>query len=404
MIYPQTLARMPLGGLLGQLLKSLGPGRAGQLLITTPRGEHLLLKAEASGPRAHLHLLRPWRFLWRLGRDADLGFARSYIDGDWDSEDLDSLLQWGLDNETALQGPMSLRIGGLYARLRHALARNSRRGSQRNIRYHYDLGNDFYRLWLDKTLTYSSAVFENWQEPLEKAQERKYRRLLDLARTRADDRVLEIGCGWGGMALEAAQKGLRLDGVTLSPAQLEVARQRVAQARAQDRVQLHLRDYRDLEGRYDAIVSVEMFEAVGEAYWPSFFATLKRCLKPGGRAAIQTITIDEAQFAAYRANPEFIQLEVFPGGMLPSAERFAKAAREAGLEMESPAFYGRHYAETLRRWRQGFEARLTEVLEQGMDERFIRFWRYYLSYCERGFEEGRINLMQVALRHAGDTG
>jgi cyclopropane-fatty-acyl-phospholipid synthase len=284
-------------------------------------------------------------------------------------------------------------------RLRHLLRRNSRAGSARNIQAHYDLGNDFYRLWLDPGMTYSSACFEDAPaSDLAQAQQTKYRRMLELSGAKPGDSILEIGCGWGGFAEYAAGQGMRVHGVTLSHQQLAYARRRIAQAGLAGLASIELRDYRDLRGQYDAIVSIEMLEAVGEAYWAGYFRQLDALLKPGGRAAVQSIVIEEASFSHYRRGTDFIQQYIFPGGMLPSRERIAAQAQAQALQVERIETFAADYAETLRRWSRRFEANLEAVHRLGFDTEFIRLWRFYLAYCEAGFDEGRIDLLQVGLK------
>jgi len=282
-------------------------------------------------------------------------------------------------------------------RLQHRWRRNHRRGSRRNIAFHYDLGNDFYRLWLDPGMTYSAALFAEPGEPLEAAQGRKYQRVLDRLGARPRAHILEIGCGWGGFAEHAARQGFRVTGITLSREQLAFARKRIAAAGLEDRVELRLQDYRDVNERFDHVVSIEMFEAVGEQYWQTYFETVQRALKPGGRASLQVITIDAARYEAYQREADFIQKYVFPGGMLPSVPAFDAAAQAAGLVAHEREFYGRDYADTLRRWDASVCANRHGIAALGFDERFLRLWRYYLAYCEAGFRTGRIDLMQVAL-------
>jgi cyclopropane-fatty-acyl-phospholipid synthase len=277
------------------------------------------------------------------------------------------------------------------------MRRNSLRGSRRNIAFHYDLGNDFYRLWLDPSMTYSAALFDRPDESLEAAQERKYERMLAQLDASPGQHILEIGCGWGGFACHAASRGYRVTGLTLSREQLEYARKRVAQQGLSDRVELRLQDYRKLNERFDHIVSIEMFEAVGEAYWDTYFDTLRRSLKPGGRASLQVITIDEGRFESYRRRADFIQKYIFPGGMLPSVEAFTRHACANGLKLERLDMFGLDYARTLRRWDARVAARSGEIMAQGFDQRFINMWRYYLAYCEAGFRSDRIDLMQVTL-------
>jgi cyclopropane-fatty-acyl-phospholipid synthase len=327
--------------------------------------------------------------------------------GDWDSPDVTALLHCFAANQHALvevfDGSWLNRLGSL---LRHRRRANTKAGSRRNIEAHYDLGNDFYRLWLDPSMTYSAALFEPEREPerdaddLARAQANKYRRLLDLLDASPGQHVLEVGCGWGGFARTAAAAGLDVSGITLSREQLAWAEAAAAQTPDANRMAFRLQDYRDVTERFDHIVSIEMFEAVGEAYWPEYMAMLKRCLKPGGRAALQVITIADAEFDGYKASPDFIQHYIFPGGMLPTVGRFDSAAADAGLRVVERTFHGMDYARTLAAWRGRFEAALPAVRALGYDERFIRMWRYYLCYCEAGFRDGRIDVMQVAL--AGD--
>jgi cyclopropane-fatty-acyl-phospholipid synthase len=286
--------------------------------------------------------------------------------------------------------------------LRHRLRRNTRSGSRRNVHAHYDIGNAFYARWLDPSLTYSSAVFDgHFEASLEAAQHAKYQRIIDTLGLRAGMRILEIGCGWGGFALHAARQGIHVHGVTISLAQLEFALQRVHEQRLADRVKLELRDYRTLTGQYDGIVSIEMFEAVGERFWPTYFGILRDRLMPGARALVQTITIDDSHFAAYRATSDFIREYIFPGGMLPSPERFIAVAKRSRLAGQVTLAFGRDYAETLRRWRSAFETQLEAIRAQGFDETFVRTWRLYLAYCEAGFDEGRTDVMQFVLAPAG---
>ncbi len=355
------------------------------------------------GPAAAMRLHRPWRLAARLLARGDVGLAEGYMAGDWESPGLADLVTLLAFNEESFGRPGQGSTGArLLDRLQHALRRNDRRGSRRNIAFHYDLGNAFYHLWLDPGMTYSAAVFADPGEPLEVSQERKYAQVLARLGARPGERLLEIGCGWGGFAEYAASRGFHVTGVTLSREQLDYARQRIAAAGLADRVDLRLQDYRDLEGQFDHVVSIEMFEAVGEAYWPDFFATLQRCMRPGGRASLQVITLDAARFDTYRARADFIQKYIFPGGMLPSVPAFVAAATAAGLRVGEPAFHGADYAKTLERWDQAFMRARAEITRLGFDERFFRMWRYYLAYCEAGFRTGRIDLMQVALeRPAG---
>ena len=324
----------------------------------------------------------------------DIGFAEAYLDGQWDAPDLAGLLTLLAKNRDGLARAIYGNWRGLLAaRLRHLFNRNSRAGSRRNIMAHYDLGNDFYRAWLDGTMSYSAALFSTGAGTLEAAQGAKYRRILDHLQARPGERILEIGCGWGGFAAMATQRGLRPTGLTLSPAQLEWARQRVPEA------DLRLQDYRDIRDQYDHIVSIEMFEAVGERWWPTYFGTVARALRPGGRAMIQTITIRDDLFAAYRKGTDFIQQHIFPGGMLPSKGAFRQQAERQGLVVRDEFAFGPDYAHTLALWREAFEARWPRIAALGFDETFRRLWRFYLAYCEAGFRAGSIDVVQFELTH-----
>ena len=381
------------------VLAGLSQLRCGQLRVRAANGSARDYRGAGEGPTADLRIHDPARLVRRLTR-GDLGFAEAYMDGAWDTSDLATLLELGALNEDAL-GRL-LRMSGVVRALlglRHRLRGNTRRGSRRNIAYHYDLGNDFYRLWLDPSMTYSSALFEPGAETLEAAQQAKYRRLVGLLAPVPDDPVLEIGCGWGGFAIEAARStGCRVTGVTLSREQLAWARERVRREGLEDRVELRLQDYREVEGEFDRVASIEMFEAVGESFWPVFFRTVATRLKPGGRAAMQVITIDDEHFEGYRSTPDFIQRYIFPGGMLPSPSRFAGEVAAAGLEQAETAFFGAHYARTLACWEETVLRERPRITELGFDERFLRMWHYYLAYCQAGFRTGRVDLMQTVLR------
>ena len=347
--------------------------------------------------------LRNWRAVRRLLLGGDIGFARGYLAGDWDTPDLVALLLGFAANYDGLARRLpGLGLVGQAQALLHRRNRNTRAGSRRNILAHYDLGNAFYGAWLDGSMTYSSAVFDAPGESLEAAQRRKYERLARIAGVRKDSRVLEIGCGWGGFAEYAAgELGARVTAITLSPAQLAFAKERMARAGLSERVDIRLIDYRDVEGEFDSIVSIEMFEAVGEAYWPTFFDQVRRLLRPGGRAGLQVITIRDDLFEAYRRRPDFIQLDVFPGGMLPSQARLAQEVGRAGLRMAPiEARLGGDYADTLEAWRRRFDDGWPRIEQLGFDERFRRLWRYYLAYCEVGFRTGRTDVVHLAVARA----
>ncbi|MGD8931030.1 MAG: cyclopropane-fatty-acyl-phospholipid synthase family protein [Chromatiales bacterium] len=379
------------------LIASLERIAVGTLRLETPEGYELRF-GDGGEPQADLQL-KQWSALRHIFRYGDIGLAECYRDGLVKTSDLTQLIRLGIRNQTVLERAIHGNpLLGLGSRLRHLLRRNSRRGSARNIQAHYDLGNEFYRLWLDPSMTYSSACFDDRRgADLMQAQQVKYRRMLDLVGARPGDSILEIGCGWGGFAEYAASEGIRVHGVTLSHEQLAYARERIQQAGLQELACFELRDYRDLQGRYDHIVSIEMLEAVGEAYWAGYFRRIHELLRPGGRAALQSIVIDESHFARYRRSTDFIQQYIFPGGMLPSPARIVEQAQAQGLRVERIDSFGADYAETLRRWRWRFDANREAVLGLGFDSTFIRLWRFYLAYCEAGFEEGRIDLLQVGL-------
>ena len=347
-----------------------------------------------------------WNVFTRALQAGDIGFAEGYIAGEWDSPDLTALLTLLIANRDGLERVVyGSWWGSLLHRARHALNRNSRRGSAKNIHAHYDLGNEFYAQWLDPTMSYSSAWFEgDLSRPLADAQRAKVRRALEEAGVVRGSRVLEIGCGWGGLAEIAARDfEAHVTGVTLSREQLASARQRVAEAGLAGQCDLRLQDYRDLAaehaGRpFDAVVSIEMFEAVGREYWDSYFDTLRRCLKPGGRACIQSITIRDDLFDRYLRSTDFIQQYIFPGGLLPSVSHFEAQAQRFGFTVERKLAFGLDYAETLRRWRVAFVEREREVRTLGFDTRFMRIWHFYLAYCEAAFTLRNTDVVQFTLR------
>ena len=348
-----------------------------------------------------------WNVCARVLKSGDVGFAEGLLEGEWSSPDLPALIGYLLANrdevERLIHGSW---WGGMVNRLRHLFNRNSRAGSRRNIQAHYDLGNDFYRLWLDPTMSYSGAWFEgDHSRPLPEAQHAKVWRALAEAGVGPGSRVLEVGCGWGGLAeIAAVELQAQVTGVTLSVEQLAWAKARLAAAGVDTQCDLRLQDYRDLAAAgsadepYDAVVSIEMFEAVGREYWPGYFDMLHRCLKPGGLACVQSITIRDDLFDRYARSTDFIQQYIFPGGLLPSVAEFTRAAERAGLVVERRHAFGADYAETLRRWRAAFLQRLPEVQALGFDERFVRLWEFYLAYCEAAFEHGDTDVVQFTLR------
>jgi len=366
--------------------------RGGRLEIRLPDGASRLFGEGEHGVTLQVH---DEALFGQVLARGDIGLAEAYLDGAWDSSDVTGLLSLLASNRPVLKKAV---YGSwrklLAARVRHWLNGNSRAGSKRNIMAHYDLGNEFYKLWLDTSMSYSSALYRAVDDgDLETAQRAKYRRILRRLRADVGQSVLEIGCGWGGFAELAVGEGLQVTGLTLSPAQLAWAKQRVPAA------DLRLQDYRDTREQFDHVVSIEMFEAVGERWWPAYFRTVARALKPGGRAVIQSITIRDDLFAQYRRGTDFIQQYVFPGGMLPSPAAFRAAAARQGLVVRGEYAFGHDYAHTLAEWRHAFEANWPQIAELGFDEHFRRLWRLYLCYCEAGFLAGNIDVVQFELSH-----
>jgi len=380
-----------------RLLRQL---RVGTLDVQLPDGS-MAHFGSGGEPRAALSL-HDWSVCAAALKSGDIGFAERFIDGSWHSPDLVALLKVFIANRESFESVIyGTWWGRLAYRVRHLLNRNSRHGSRKNIHAHYDIGNPFYRLWLDETMNYSSALFEgDFERPTADAQLAKVRRALREVEIKPGDRLLEVGCGWGALAEAAAGEfGAHVTGVTLSTEQLEFATERLRRHGLAERSELRLQDYRDIADEpFDAIASIEMFEAVGREYWGSYFATLRARLKPGGRACIQTITIRDDLFERYTRSTDFIQQYIFPGGLLPSPEAFRGEARKAGLEVVNELAFGADYAETLRRWRVAFLARDPQVRKLGFDTRFMRIWEFYLAYCEAAFDTGNTNVMQFTLR------
>ncbi|MCM5679239.1 cyclopropane-fatty-acyl-phospholipid synthase family protein [Schlegelella sp. S2-27] len=382
-----------------QLMRRL---RHGTLDVQLPDGSSARF-GSGDAPCAAIRL-HGWGVCARALKAGDIGFAESYIDSEWTSPDLKALLDLFIMNREEFESVVYGSWWGraLY-RLRHLLNRNSRRQARKNIHAHYDLGNEFYRLWLDDTMSYSSAWFDGGlQQPMEGAQRAKNHRALTECNVQPGQRLLEIGCGWGGLAEMAAREfGAQVVGVTLSPEQLAYGRARLQQAGLASRVELRLQDYRDIDdGPYDAVCSIEMFEAVGREYWDGYFAMLRRQLKPGGRACLQTITIRDDLFERYVRSTDFIQQYIFPGGLLPSPSAFRQQARVAGLQVIEELDFGFDYAETLRRWRERFLSEDVRVRKLGFDTRFMRTWEFYLAYCEAAFAQRNTSVMQFTLLRA----
>lgn len=350
------------------------------------------------GPHADLVLRKPLAFLWLLFSQGELGFAKAYADGLIDTPCLHSLLKLGAANEQALASTLKGH-NWFYQRFlkRHQANHNSIENSRNNISAHYDLGNDFYQLWLDDTMSYSSALYSDNARDLVTGQEAKYQRILHELDLRQDESILEIGCGWGGFAEQAAHQGAQVTGITLSREQLSFAQKRMRQAGLDHRVNLSLTDYRHQQGQFDHIVSIEMFEAVGQEYWQDYFQQLHSLLKADGKAVLQIITIDEAYAEAYQNGVDFIQSYIFPGGLLPSKTQLAELAAAHGFRISNQLSFGQDYAHTLWQWRQAFDAQRPALEKLGYDARFQRIWHYYLDYCRVGFETERTDVVQLTL-------
>ena len=372
--------------------------RYGSLSFVMPSGRAFKVQGKEAGPEAVL-VIHDFRFVGRVMAGGDIGFGEGYIAKEWDSPNLSAVLQaftsnW--DHLTKLvQGNPLVSIFNFIG---HLLNGNSKQGSQRNIHAHYDLGNAFYSRWLDPSMTYSSAKFETPDQSLSAAQHNKYASLARSINLQADQSVLEIGCGWGGFAEFAAKEvGAKVTGITISQAQHDFAKKRLFEAGLADKADIQLIDYRDVKGAFDRVASIEMFEAVGEKYWPTYFNKIHDVLAPGGQAGLQIITIKDELFADYRSRADFIQKYIFPGGMLPSEKRLRQETDKAGLEWRNSARFGQNYADTLVQWSERFQGAWDEIKPLGFDERFRRLWQFYLSYCEAGFRTERTNVIQLGL-------
>ncbi|HEX7775620.1 MAG TPA: cyclopropane-fatty-acyl-phospholipid synthase family protein [Parvibaculum sp.] len=372
--------------------------RRGSLLVVLPDGRRLRFQGRETGENAVMEI-RDFALARRFFAGGDLGAAEAFLEGMWDSPNITAFLELFARNKEALQEKLrGLGVVRLAARLWHFARRNSKRGSKRNIEFHYDLGNGFYRRWLDGTMTYSSARFSHPGQDLSEAQINKYRSLAERIGLKPEHHLLEIGSGWGGFAEYAASEiGCRVTGITISKEQLAFARERMARKGLSDRVDIRYQDYRDVTEKFDRIASIEMFEAVGEEYWPAYFRKIRECLKPGGVAGLQIITIADYAFPAYRKSADFIQRYIFPGGMLPSPSALKEQVARAGLTWAGNLDFGLDYAETLKQWRQRFRAAWPEIQPLGFDERFRRMWEYYLAYCEAGFRAGQIDVTQLTI-------
>lgn len=381
-----------------QVFKMLQQMSAGRLDIILPDGRVFRSEGANPGPVAQVEIHDPDVFA-RLIREGELGFSDAYLEGDWSTPDLRSFMDLvHMGTETVYDDFTGKFIVQAYERLRFWLQSNNKKQARKNISYHYDLGNDFYGLWLDETMTYSSALFETGQESLEGAQTAKYASLVDEMGAKPGDHILEIGCGWGGFAEYAAkERGLRVTCLTISQEQLNFAKHRIEKAGLSEKVDFKFQDYRDERGQYDGIASIEMFEAVGEKYWPVYFETVRDRLKPGAQATLQIITVADRRWEIYKNGVDFIQKYIFPGGMLPSPSVLKAEIAQAGLSVVRSKEFGQSYDLTLRRWYETFNAKWDEVAAMGFDERFRRMWNYYLTACGAAFDTGNCDVTQITV-------
>ena len=377
----------------------VGKLNSGRVDFILPDGRRFRAEGSKPGPVAEVKINNPDVFA-RLVREGDLGFCDAYLDGWWTTPDLQAFMDFiHADNDDMYDGFPGMALVRAWEKARFWFQSNTKRQALKNISYHYDLGNDFYSLWLDDTMTYSSALFNTSQESLEKAQIAKYASMVDQMGVKPGDHVLEIGCGWGGFAEYAAkERGLKVTGLTISKEQLEYAQKRIKNKGLSDKVNLKLQDYRDETGVYDGVASIEMFEAVGEKYWPVYFDKIKQCLKPGKQATLQIITIQDARWEVYRKSVDFIQKYIFPGGMLPSPSVLRQEIHRAGLSVQHSIEFGKSYSQTLRRWFEVFNNKWDNISAMGFDDRFRRMWNFYLTSCAATFESGNCDVTQITLQ------
>jgi cyclopropane-fatty-acyl-phospholipid synthase len=377
----------------------MGKLNSGRVDFVLPDGRRFRAEGKSSGPVAEVTINNPEVFA-RLIREGDLGFSDAYLDGWWTTPDLQTFMDFiHADNDDMYDGFSGIAIVRAWEKARFWFQSNSKRQALKNISHHYDLGNDFYSLWLDDTMTYSSALFNTGQESLENAQIAKYASMIDHMGVKPGDHVLEIGCGWGGFAEYAAkERGLKVTGLTISKEQLLYARKRIKNNGLEDKVDLKLQDYRDETGVYDGVASIEMFEAVGQKYWPIYFETIKHCLKPGKQATLQIITVHDARWDVYRKSVDFIQKYIFPGGMLPSPTVLRQEVTKAGLRVHHSIEFGKSYSKTLRRWFDVFNDQWDTINDMGFDDRFRRMWNFYLTSCAATFESGNCDVTQITLQ------
>ena len=377
----------------------VGKLNSGRVDFILPDGRRFRAEGSKPGPVAEVTINNPDVFA-RLVREGDLGFCDAYLDGWWTTPDLQAFMDFiHADNDDMYDGFPGMALVRAWEKARFWFQSNTKRQALKNISYHYDLGNDFYSLWLDDTMTYSSALFKTSQESLEKAQIAKYASMVDQMGVKPGDHVLEIGCGWGGFAEYAAkERGLKVTGLTISKEQLEYAQKRIKSKGLSDKVNFKLQDYRDETGVYDGVASIEMFEAVGEKYWPVYFDKIKQCLKPGKQATLQIITIQDARWDVYRKSVDFIQKYIFPGGMLPSPSVLRQEIHRAGLSVQHSIEFGKSYSQTLRRWFEVFNNKWDNISAMGFDDRFRRMWNFYLTSCAATFESGNCDVTQITLQ------
>ncbi|WP_238368881.1 SAM-dependent methyltransferase [Heliomarina baculiformis] len=398
MILTDTKGQKNLPRYFPQVMEMLNALQRGRMDIILPDGRHFRAEGKQPGPVAELHIHNNDVFA-RLIREGDLGFSESYLEEWWSTPDLQAFMDLvSSGNEALYDGFPGMGLVRFYEQLRFWLQRNHKAQARRNISYHYDLGNEFYKLWLDDTMTYSSGLFLNGQERTESAQTAKYASLVDQMGARPGDHILEIGCGWGGFAEYAArERGLRVTGLTISKEQFNYARQRIEKAGLSDLVSFKLQDYRDETGSYDGIASIEMFEAVGEKYWPVYFETLRERLKPGKTATLQIITVSDQRWEVYKRGVDFIQKYIFPGGMLPSPAVLRAQVEQAGLAVERSIEFGKSYDITLRRWHETFNEKWDQIAEMGFDNRFRRMWNFYLTSCASAFDSKGVDVTQITV-------
>ena len=383
----------------GRVFDLVGKLNSGRVDFILPDGRRFRAEGSKPGPVAEVTINNPDVFA-RLVREGDLGFCDAYLDGWWTTPDLQAFMDFiHADNDDMYDGFPGMALVRAWEKARFWFQSNTKRQALKNISYHYDLGNDFYSLWLDDTMTYSSALFNTSQESLEKAQIAKYASMVDQMGVKPGDHVLEIGCGWGGFAEYAAkERGLKVTGLTISKEQLDYANKRIKSKGLSDKVNLKLQDYRDETGVYDGVASIEMFEAVGEKYWPVYFNKIKQCLKPGKQATLQIITIQDARWDVYRKSVDFIQKYIFPGGMLPSPSVLRQEIHRAGLSVQHSIEFGKSYSQTLRRWFEVFNNKWDNISAMGFDDRFRRMWNFYLTSCAATFESGNCDVTQITLQ------